>query len=299
MPDLDFVNETPEETAAIESIRTETPVADTPAPKPIEKPAELAKPAEEQKPAAEKPKAEERVRLVPHAALHEERVKRQELERRLREIETAKPKAEPVAELDEHTDPIGVIGQLKAKLQGYEQQTQRQMEEARAMEDLGRRVGARVQAYAAEHPEYSDQVKFLRQSRFEELQDLGYEDEQIARQLLQEEVALGQRALETDRDPGEMVASMAKRRGWKAADPNPEPNPAPEVKPAPQAVAIKEEIAKTEAKIARLEKGQRAARSPSTGGGGAAENELSLAAIADLDGAAFDAAFKNVKALML
>lgn len=295
MPDLDFVNETPAETAAIESIRNETPIAEAPP----EKPVETAKPAEEQKPAAEKPKAEERVRLVPHAALHEERVKRQNLERRLQELESAKPKPEPVPELDEHTDPIGVIGQLKAKLASYEQRTQQEQEQARAMEDLGRRVGARVAAYAAEHPEYTEQVKFLRQSRYEELQDLGYEDEQIVRQLMQEEVALGQRALETDRDPGEMVASMAKRRGWKAADPNPEPNPAPEVKHAPQAVAIKDEIAKTEAKIARLEKGQRAARSPSTGGGGAAENELSLEAIANLDGAAFDAAFKNVKTLML
>lgn len=284
--------ETPEDTAALEAMRVEAPIVEALP----EKPAEPAK-AEEPKPAAEKPKAEERVRLVPHAALHEERVKRQNLERRLQELETAKPKPEPVAELDEHTDPIGVLSELKAKLRGYEE-NQRKAEEARAFtEDLGRRVGARVQAYAAEHPEYAEQVKFLRQSRFEELQDMGYEEESIVHQLMQEEMALGQRALDTDRDPGEMVASMAKRRGWKAAAADPAPVAEP-AKPAPQAAAIKEEIAKTEAKIERLEKGQRAARSPSTAGGGAPSPELSLEAIAELDGAAFDAAFKNVKGLM-
>lgn len=292
MSDLSMLTETPEETAGLESMRTETPIVEAPA-----KPAPVVV-AEEPKPAAEKPKAEERQRLVPHAALHEERVKRQALEKRLQDLESAKPKADAPAELDEHTDPIGVIGQLKAKLAGYERNQQEAQQQSAAMEDLGRRVGARVQAYAAEHPEYPEQVQFLRRSRYEELQDLGYEDEAIGRQLMQEEVALGQRALETDRDPGEMVASMAKRRGWKAADPDPEPNPNPEPKPAPQEAAIKEEIVKTEAKIARLEKGQRAARSPSNGGGGAPSNELSLEDIANLDGAAFDAAFSRVKGLM-
>lgn len=298
MPNLDFANETPEETAALESIRTETAIVEAPA----EKPAELAKPPEEQKPQAEKPaekKPEERQRLVPHAALHEERVKRQNLEKRLQELEAAKPKTEAPQPIDETQDPLGAIAELRAKLKNYEDSQQQDQQQRAAMEDLGRRVGARVQAYAAEHPEYPDQVKFLRQSRFEELQDLGYDDDAIVRQLMQEEVALGQRALETDRDPGEMVASMAKRRGWKPAEPEAKTEEKPEEKPAAEAAAIKEEIAKTEAKIDRLEKGQRAAKSPSKGGGDSPATELSLEAIANLDGAAFDAAFPKVKGLML
>lgn len=295
MSDLSILAETPEEKAGFESVRTETPIVEAPP----EKPAELAKP-EEQKPAAEKPKAEERVRLVPHAALHEERERRKNLEKRLQELEQAKPKAETPAELDEHTDPIGVIGQLKAKIAEQERQQREWEESQRTEQDIARRAGERINAYAAEHPEYKEQLQFLRQSRFEELRFLGQSPENAARQIEQEEKALARMALDDDMDPGEIVANLSRHRGWKPAapDPNPDPKPGPAARPAPQAAAIKEEIAKSEAKIERLEKGQRAARSPSTGGGGAAENELSLEAIANLDGAAFDKAFKNVKDLM-
>lgn len=280
MTDTSVLNETPAEVAEFEAMRD-----DAPAPAPAADPPKPTEPT----PPAEPRKSQ---RLVPHEALHEERTRRQALERRLAELEKAQTPApqqrqQQPEEIDENQDPLGAIAQLKQRLKAADEQEQRQRQQSEALTDLGRRVGARVNAYAAEHPEYTDQVKFLREHRFAEYKILGHDDDSAARMIMQEETGLAAWALERDMDPGEVVAKLAEQRGWKAppplqADPPPS-TPSPDVE-----------------RLERLQRGQRIAKSPSAAGGGAPAAELSLEAIAELDGAAFDAAFKSgrVRGLM-
>lgn len=238
--------------------------------------AEAAKPAETPPPAEQK-KPE---RVVPIQALHEERRARQELERRLKDLEAkgAQPK---VDEPDETQDPIGAISRLKQEVAQYRQA----QEQAKAEQALGAKVGARIRAYAAEHPEYPEQHQFLLQSRVAEMRLLGHDDASIAQSLRAEEMSLGQMAIDRDLDPGQLIAEMAKARGWQPKTPAKQE----EAKPDPKidTPTIKE----AEQAIERLERGQRAAKSSSSSGGGAAPTgDLSIEEIANLNGAAFDSA---------
>lgn len=286
---VESLKETPEEAAQFEAMLNEQPM---PEPKVEEQPVEQKteqkveeQPKQEEKP-KETPKAEEKpVRLVPHQALHEERERRKALETRIAELEKGLKQPEPTGdEPPAEDDLVGTIAWLRAQ----KAKDDREREAARAqheyIQDLGRKVKTRIDAYAAEHPEYKDQVAFLRDFRFRELTEgLGYPAEMAVQQVQQEEVALGKMAIDNDLDPGAMVAKLASVRGWKAKE---EEKPAP--KPSPEAAK------EAEAKIDRIARGQKAAISPSSGGGGAPDaEEMTLEKLLSLNGAAFDEAFKK------
>lgn len=285
--EVEALKETTEETAQFEAMLNEQPL-----PEPKVDPAEIKtdppkaeaqlEPEKKPEPAPEKAP----VRLVPHQALHEERTKRQALERRIAELE-GRPAPAPQqqngdGEPDENTDPIGTIAWLKAKVAKGEEDSRTAQQQAAYVEDLGTKVKARVDAYVVEHPEYLEQVNHVRQSRFAELQLMhpGAAQQAIAAQVLREEMALGEMAVNQDLDIGKMVADLAKHRGWKPKEPEPA---SVETKPAAEA----------EATIARLTKGQKAAVSPSGSGGGAPQADMTLERLLELDGAAFDEAFKK------
>lgn len=289
---IDSLAETAEETAQFEAMMNEQPAPEPekqpePAPQPEAKP----EPQPEAKAATPEPKAEPEkpVRLVPHQALHEEREKRKALEHRIAELEKTQQRPQPSGDEppDETTDPIGSIAWLKAKLASKEKDEQEANAQREYLQDLGQKVQVRIDAYAAEHPEYTEQVQFLREFRFRELTEgLGYNQRFAAAQVQQEEIALGKMAIDNDLDPGAMVAKLASVRGWKAKEAAPS-------KPAPDAAKD------AEAKIERLERGQKAATSSSGSGGGAPDDEMTLERLLALKGKAFDDAFeKHGKRLM-
>lgn len=293
MAELDMLTETPEEKAEIEAIRTEVAAPEVTKPAPEQAKPDPAKP-EIVKPEPAKPES----RLVPIHALHEARAEAKALKARLAELEKPAPKPEAqVNEIpDETVDPIGALAALRRKIAAQEEDVRSQQETARQIGELSRQVSTRVTAYAAEHPEYLEQVAFLRNSRAGELRLLGHDDESIGRQINMEEMSLGKLAVDRDLDPGEMMANLAKHRGWQPKAPDPKPGAET---PTPVATeAVKAAIVESEAKINRLERGQRAARSSSGGAGGGPTPEMTLEQIAELDGAAFDAAFPKVKSLM-
>lgn len=243
-----------------------------------------AKPEPEAKAADPEPKKP--VRLVPHEALHEERVKRQALERRIADMERAQqpaPRQQQAnaddGDIDENENPLGAIAQLKARIRQRDEVEEQQTRIASENRDIIQRMAPRVEAYAKDHPEYGEQFQYVRQSRATELQLLGYPDHAIGQQIQAEEMALARQALNNDLDPGEVIAKLATARGWRAKEAAPEPKPDP--KPDPEASK----------KIERLQAGQRAAKSSSTGGGSGPEADMTLERLASLDGAAFDAAF--------
>jgi outer membrane biosynthesis protein TonB len=259
-----------------------------PEPKPQPEPKPEVKAEEQPKP---QPEPEKAVRLVPHQALHEERERRKALETRIAELEkAAKPQPTGDEMPDETTDPIGTIAWLKAERAKEQKQQEEQRAQHAYLQDLGQKVTARIDAYAKEHPEYKEQVDFLRDFRFRELTEgLGYDPRYAAQQVQQEEIALGKMAIDNDLDPGAMVAKLASVRGWKVKE-EAKPDPKPEPTPKPSA---------DEQKLEKITKGQKAAVSPSNAGGGGPEAEMTLQTLLGLQGAAFDAAFaKHGKRLM-
>lgn len=289
---VESLKETPEETAQFEAMLNETPL---PEPKVEEKPPEqkAEDPPKQDEPPKEQPKAEDKpVRLVPHQALHEERERRKQLEQRLATLEKAQqPQPQPGdQEPDETTDPIGSIAWLKAELKRERDEKEQARAQQAYLSDLGQKVQTRIDAYAAEHPEYPEQVKFLREFRFRELTEgLGYPPQMAAQQVQHEEIALGKQAIDNDLDPGAMVAKLASVRGWKAKEPD----------PPPQAQAPKEQAKAAEEKIDRITRGQKAATSSSGSGGGSPDDEMTVEKLLSLQGKAFDLAWsKHGKRLM-
>lgn len=285
----DIMTETPEEIAGMKALQDEAPIELVdPAPEPEPPPEPEAKP----EPKAAEPEPKKPVRLVPHEALHEERVKRQALERRLADMEKAQPprqQASPASgdDIDENENPLGAIAALKAKLKLWETQAEESTRQQDANRQISARMAPRVEAYAKEHPEYVDQFQYVRASRAEELSLLGYAPEQIAQSLHAEEMDLARRTIENDLDPGDVIAKLAKARGWRAKEPVPEPK---------KEATLDPDASK---KIERLQAGTRAAKSSSAGGGSGPEAEMTLERLASLDGAAFDAAFaKNGQRLL-
>lgn len=275
--------------AGIEAMREERPFelvdsAQSDEPKP--EPKKEEPPKQEVKEEPKKP-----VRLVPHEALHEERSKRQQLEKRLADMEKAQaqPRQEPEQsdDVDENLDPIGAIARLKAEIRKGQEEQAAETQRRNFVAELGRRTNERINSYKAEHPEYDDQLQYVRRSRFEELQLLGAAPEAALEQLQLEEMQIAHMMLQQDGDLGAHVAKLAVHRGWKAAEPAKEESK--------QVETSQEDVAKIE----RLQKGHRVAKSSSGAGGGAPSSEMSLEDIANLDGAAFDKAFEaHAKRLM-
>lgn len=266
------------ETAPPEETPPEPPKAEEPAPAPEAKAPEPAlaptPPVEPAKP------AEPPVSMVPLPALHEERQRRKELERRLAELEKPKPAAIP----DETQDPIGTIAALKQQNEQFAQILQQQREE----QIYAGRAQSKVQAYAQQHPEYNEQANFLHNFRIQQMRIMGTPEDQIVVRANEEAKQLFRWALDNDRDPAQMVAELAITSGWKpAAAPAAPAAPAPAPAPAPPKPPIQE----SEETIERLERGRRAAISSSSGGGAPpASEELALDRIVELEGAAFDKA---------
>lgn len=281
----DIMTETPEEKAAFEALQHEQPielVQPEPEPQPEPQPEPEPKPAAT--PAAEPQKP---VRLVPHQALHEERTKRQALERRLSEIEqrqAAQPPQAPLQseEIDETVNPLGAIAALKAKLKTLEERDETVRRQSAEDRDVVVRMLPRIEAYKTEHPEYDEQVNFVRQSRFQELVLLGQDQHSAAAIVQREEMDLARRVLAGDMDPGDVMAKLAQARGWQQKKPDPQPEP----KPAAAVVEASETLT-------RLKAGQKIAKSPSAAGGSGPEAEMTLERLNSLEGAAFDAAFEK------
>jgi hypothetical protein len=278
----DIMTESADDKALMAAIRTETAppeVTPDPAPAPAPEPAPQpeVKAADPQPEPEPQKKPDERPRLVPHAALHEEREKRKALERRLAELEKPAPAAPKAQE-----DPIAALEQTQSEVA--------QLREYIGQQNAAAAFQAKVQPmlaqYQQEHPEYGEQTAHLTAIRAAQLRALGRADHEIAQILRMEANAVFQAALESDRHPGEVVAELAKASGWQPKAAAPAPNPAPAPAPAPVP-----DIKAAEDRVERLQRGQRAATSSSqTGGASPAANEMSIEQIVNLQGAAFDAA---------
>jgi hypothetical protein len=252
----------------------EAPAAADPAPEPAQ---------------AQETAPQEDDRRVPLKALQEERQKRaeyerklQEYERRMAELEQRVPKApEPAAEPepDPETDPIGALKHAREQLRRMQEATEQQQYEAR----LNQVAYQAATQFKEQAPDYPDAYRYAINSRAMELAALGTPQDAIPQILQREELSLIDAAVRNNRNPAEAIYTFAKARGYQGAQqaalapvaPAPAPQPAP-VNPALQ--QAKREVASSAA----------------AGGAPAAKGEMSVNDIANLKGAAFDAAWNKL-----
>jgi hypothetical protein len=274
MDENEALAETPEEKAYFESeglkpapeLRDEPVVGhepaaagqEPPAPKPPEKPAEQS-------------------RTVPHQALHEERSRRKEAERRAQEMEQrfsqliermGQPQQPPKPDVD--TDPVGVVKtheQELADLRKWREQQEQAAQQQNQYRAFTTRYQASAQEFSRENPDFMNAYQYWVQSVGEELREAGFVENEIAQQLLQIEGNIAAKAFQEDINPAQRIYNIAKRRGYSS-------------KP-------KAEEQKAEEKIATLQKGANAARSLSAASGNQSP-PLTLEALAEMDDDDFD-----------
>jgi hypothetical protein len=218
-------------------------------------------------------------------AMKDERRKRQALEKRLEALESKSTKADEKpptpAELakllrDDDDDPIGDIQTVKklARLlvQGDEQETQASTADRQRAEALAT-VSSTMKDYEDDfkelHPEYPDAAKHFMDAYASELRDTGLEGNDLTAAMQNNFAGIVARSVAAGKDPAEIIYNMAVRRGFKSET--------------------------AAAKLETIAKGQEQSRTL-PGGGGTSSGQMSMGKIADLKGAAFDAAFDKLRA---
>jgi hypothetical protein len=265
MDENQALSETPEEKAYFDSAGAK-PVPET-QPEPTQAaPETKPEPVAEQKP--DQPKT------VPHQALHEERTRRKEAERRAQQLEERftqlleklgqgeKPKPPSVDE-----DPVGVVkthDQELKELREWQRQQSESVERENQYRAFVGRYQASAQEFAREHPDFSAAYDHWQKSVVEELREAGWTDAEIPQQVRNFETSIAAKAFAEDVNPAQRIYNIAKRRGYSSkAEP------------------------KAEDKIATLQKGAQAAKSLSSASGNQSP-PLTLEALAEMDDEDFD-----------
>lgn len=218
--------------------------------------------------------------FVPHAALHEERRKRQQLEQELAEFRKFKEQIDAekakTAIPDVNADPVGhfkaatdltkqELTELREKLARQEQEKLQQGNEER----FKLTVVAHERDFTKSTPDYFEAMAHLRDTRDQELRFYGVMDEAERAQILHREaLGLAWHAMQTGENPAKRAYEMAKFRGYKPKQ-------------------------KAEDKIETLQKGAQAAKSLS-GKGGEGSAAMSPEALLEMDDAEFDKHFDKV-----
>lgn len=270
---------TPEESAALSEMESDT--APAPEEKAPEKPAAKAEetPADEAK-AEENPefksaRSEEKPPegFVPHQAMHAERVKRQELERLVQELQAkvdavSAPKEETPQYVDPLEDPEGF-----RRYTDYQQQklnerleaiTKTGEEERKITQRLARATELESQ-FAAETADYPQAAQFLHNQRVSELRGMGYGDDEISAQIRKDANGIFDAAEAAGINPAELVYMRAKRAGYAKAE-------------APQ----EQQEQSDGERITALAAAQKNTQGLGAAGGGAQSGRLTLAQVAEM-----------------
>ncbi len=229
---------TAEDQAALDSQRN-APEPEAPAQPPPEAPQEAAEGQEAPEGTEPAPEDDKRPQMVPHAALNQERKRRQEAERqavedrrryeaRLEEVlklvpqpaaqETPQGPAIPDVQADPVGHIVGTMQQLGASQEQIKQaiaaqQTQAQQQQLVAA--VQQRATAMEADYRAQNPEYDGAMTYLRTLRDRQLQAAGMSDPgRRAQQITAEAFQIAASALQEGGNPAERLHRMAEASGW-------------------------------------------------------------------------------------
>ncbi len=252
--------------------------------------------AAQSEPEAEPAKAEpeKQDKTVPYGALHEERMRRKELQEqvqqntaRTQQMEEAfqkileRSQAEQVPSYDE--SPLEALRyqneQLQQRLSHYDQRFQQDDAQRQAYAQQQRFVSDYQQAaqeFTQETPEFTDAYRHLVDTRQSELVSIGYSPQEAAQMLVQEEAMIVGKAMQDGVNPAGRIYELAKMRGYAG-------------KPAEAQKGQDPDVAKMDA----LEKGAKAAQTLS-GSGGQTKEGVTLEALASLSDEDFDKAWEKL-----
>jgi hypothetical protein len=182
--------------------------------------------------------------MVPHAAMHEERVRRQATEKELADerkarqtleertnllLQRIQPAAQPAQQTpaqpeipDVATDPVGhIVGRMNQQQAVLEQLAQalvtagQQNQAAQVQASVQQRAAALESDFRAANPEYDAAANYLTDMRNKELVELGWTDPVERRmQIAREALEVADRALKESRNPAEVIMGLAKIRGF-------------------------------------------------------------------------------------
>lgn len=212
--------------------------------------------------------------LVPHAAFHEERERRKELQKKLAEqeersktleerqnkiLEALAAKNTPIQE-QEYVDPLVALEREVTDLKGTIKKSAEQIEtenKARLSEHaLVSKYQSSVNAYIKDAPEFMDARNYLIEDKVKELKALDYSESEIFNEIKAIEAQIVQRAYQQEKNPAEVIHKLAKEKGYKQTS--------------------------SEKKIEDIDKGLKASKSLGTGGSSANEGELQSLSASDL-----------------
>lgn len=272
---------TPEESEAFEAMKAD----ETPAEEPK---AEEAKPEVTEKPAGEPEKEEtpefksERAQtMVPHQAMHAERMKRQAAEAKLAELETRlsaieKPPEEAPQWVDPLVDPEGHRKWTEYQTSQATSQVE-EIKQARAREAAVAQRQVRAQNYETEfikdNADFVDAANFAAQARLAELGQAGLNEQQAVQRLAQETTAVFNAAEAAGINPCALIYQRAAQVGYKKADP---------------AADTATKAAEEAAKVTALAAAQAATKTATVASGGAEGGKLTAKQIAEMSDAEFD-----------
>jgi DNA repair exonuclease SbcCD ATPase subunit len=171
-------------------------------------------------------------------AMHRERSRRRAAERQVAELNerierieaatvkrpTASKREQLIASLrtdqDEPLTDLEAVKEIARTLLEEQQQEQQQAQQAEAQQRkinlITRSMGEFEADFRDQHKDYDAACEFFKNSRTEELEDLGYVGERLMRKLSNEVYGLVEDTIKAGKDPAEAIYNLAKRRGFTA-----------------------------------------------------------------------------------
>lgn len=214
-----------------------------------------------------------KVDVVPHAALHEQRMVNKQLQEELRQSRQAQERMETtfqkmLSQLNEkpapkyEEDPLGhmaarnetlekEVKNLSTKIEGYSKESQ----QAAFMTQINSHLSASEAEFRATHPDYDAAVKHLKDVTRADLSDQGMSGAEVEHTLNAGKIGLAHAAIQQGKNPAEVLYERAKRYGYKGQ--------------------VQED------KIQTLAKGQALSKTVTGGGGAAAVTLRELSEIPD------------------
>lgn len=211
---------------------------------------------------------------VPLAALHEERNRRKEIDKQLREAQQQiaefrgkfsvieklnggqqQQAEQPAGDPTPEDDIFGAVNAIKQKLEATEAEKKAAAEHTTFVTNYQKDAAT----FTAKQPDYMDAYNFILQSRVQELQALGYEGAELGQALQADEVGIAQFAMSKGKSPAEVLYNLAKQRGY--------------TKTEADAAAAAAPPAGLE-KLETIERGQAANKSLANTGGNAGDQDM-------------------------
>ena len=211
---------TPEETQHLEAMQVETdpePSAEPVTAEPVSaepQAPEGATPEFKSARALEKPPEG----FVPHQAMHAERMKRQELERRLEQLESQQtPADEPPKYVDPLEDPEGYRKYdeyHRNKVMETVQRQQQTVQQQQVMQQRASTAAAAEAEFVKTTPDYHQAAQFIHQARINQLQSMGYGPGEIQRQMMIDANNLFDAGQQSGINPARLLYMQAQEAGY-------------------------------------------------------------------------------------